>query len=137
MKKILSIFLAVMLCAGLLAGCEATGGSAGATNPKAAEILDMSNAPAPSGGTDLVVYGSTEEEHLAATVNAFMDLTGYKVEFQRLSAGEVQTKVSEEVKAGGKPSADVFFGGTNTPVMLPQSESEPSAMELRFSGRCS
>lgn len=62
---------------------------------------------------DLVVYGSTEEEHLRATVEAFEKKTGYKVDYQRLSAGEVQTKISEEVKAGGKPSADIFFGGTN------------------------
>ena len=62
---------------------------------------------------DLVVYGSTEEEHVKVTVEAFSALTGYNVVYQRLSAGEVQTKISEEVKAGGKPSGDVFFGGTN------------------------
>lgn len=62
---------------------------------------------------DLVVYGSTEEEHLRVTCEAFAKKTGYKVVYQRLSAGEVQTKISEEVKAGGTPSADVFFGGTN------------------------
>jgi len=62
---------------------------------------------------DLVVYGSTEEAHVKATVDAFIKKTGYNVVYQRLSAGEVQTKISEEVKAGGKPSGDVFFGGTN------------------------
>lgn len=61
----------------------------------------------------LVVYGSTEEAHIKATVDAFVAKTGYNVVYQRLSAGEVQTKISEEVKAGGKPSGDVFFGGTN------------------------
>lgn len=61
----------------------------------------------------LVVYGSTEEEHVKATVDAFVAKTGYNVVYQRLSAGEVQTKISEEVKAGGKPSGDIFFGGTN------------------------
>lgn len=62
---------------------------------------------------DLVVYGSTEEAHIKVTVDAFMKKTGYNVVYQRLSAGEVQTKISEEVKAGGRPSGDVFFGGTN------------------------
>jgi iron(III) transport system substrate-binding protein len=69
-----------------------------------------------AGGTkevDLVVYGSTEEAHIKVTVDAFKEKTGYNVVYQRLSAGEVQTKISEEVKAGGKPSGDVFFGGTN------------------------
>ncbi len=62
---------------------------------------------------DLVVYGSTEEAHVKVTVEAFAKATGLNVVYQRLSAGEVQTKISEEVKAGGKPSGDVFFGGTN------------------------
>lgn len=66
-----------------------------------------------SNEVDLVVYGSTEEAHLQVTVEAFKKATGYNVVYQRLSAGEVQTKISEEVKAGGKPSGDVFFGGTN------------------------
>lgn len=90
MKKLFAILLAVLLvvsCMAVLAACN--------------------NEP------DLVVYGSTEEEHLRATVEAFEKKTGYKVDYQRLSAGEVQTKIAEEVKAGGKPSADVFFGGTN------------------------
>ena len=39
-------------------------------------------------------------------------LYGIKTKFQRLSTSEVYTKISEEA---GKPSADVWFGGTTDP----------------------
>lgn len=61
---------------------------------------------------ELVVYGSCEEAYLSAACQKFESLYGIKVSFQRLSTGEVQTKVSEE---NGNPSADVWFGGTTDP----------------------
>ena len=61
---------------------------------------------------ELIVYGSCEEEYLAAAVNHFAELYGIKTQYQRLSTGEVPTKIEEE---NGKPSADVWFGGTNNP----------------------
>ena len=61
---------------------------------------------------ELVVYGSCEEDYLAAAVNHFEQLYGIKTQYQRLSTGEVPTKIEEE---NGKPSADVWFGGTNNP----------------------
>ena len=62
--------------------------------------------------SELVVYGSCEEDYLAAAVNHFAELYGIKTQYQRLSTGEVPTKIEEE---NGKPSADVWFGGTNNP----------------------
>ncbi len=61
---------------------------------------------------DLVVYGSCEEQYLAAACQKFEELTGIRVSYQRLSTGEVYAKVKEEA---GKPSADVWFGGTTDP----------------------
>ena len=61
---------------------------------------------------ELVVYGACEEDYLAAAVNHFAELYGIKTQYQRLSTGEVPTKIEEE---NGKPSADVWFGGTNNP----------------------
>lgn len=61
---------------------------------------------------ELVVYGSCEEEYLAAACAKFEALTGVKTTYQRLSTGEVLTKIGEE---NGKPSADVWFGGTTDP----------------------
>ncbi|MBR0179906.1 MAG: ABC transporter substrate-binding protein, partial [Firmicutes bacterium] len=61
---------------------------------------------------ELVVYGSCEEDYLAAACNNFEKMYGIKTSYQRLSTGEVQTKIAEEK---GNPSADVWFGGTNNP----------------------
>ena len=44
---------------------------------------------------ELVVYGSCEEEHVAAICAKFEKLTGIKTTFQRLSTGEVVTKIDE------------------------------------------
>ena len=61
---------------------------------------------------ELTVYGSCEEEYLAAACEHFQDVFGIKVNYQRLSTGEVQAKIEEEK---GNPSADVWFGGTTDP----------------------
>lgn len=60
----------------------------------------------------LVVYGSCEEDYLAAACENFEKTYGIKVQYQRLSTGEVQGKIEEE---NGNPSADVWFGGTTDP----------------------
>jgi iron(III) transport system substrate-binding protein len=60
----------------------------------------------------LVVYGSCEEEYLSAVCAKFEQQTGIKTSYQRLSTGEVLTKITEE---NGNPSADVWFGGTTDP----------------------
>jgi len=61
---------------------------------------------------ELVVYGSCEEDYLSAVCTNFEKLYGIKTQYQRLSTGEVPTKIEEE---HGNPSADVWFGGTNNP----------------------
>ncbi len=61
---------------------------------------------------ELVVYGSCEEDYLAAACENFEKTYGIKVQYQRLSTGEVQGKIDEE---NGNPSADVWFGGTTDP----------------------
>ena len=61
---------------------------------------------------ELVVYGSCEEEYLAAVTSHFEELFGIKTSYQRLSTGEVEAKIEEE---NGNPSADVWFGGTTDP----------------------
>lgn len=61
---------------------------------------------------ELVVYGSCEEPYLLAACQKFEEMYGIKVSAQRLSTGQVQTKIAEEK---GNPSADVWFGGTNDP----------------------
>jgi iron(III) transport system substrate-binding protein len=60
----------------------------------------------------LTVYGSCEEEYLAAACQKFESTYGIEVSYQRLSTSEVYTKISEEA---GNPSGDVWFGGTTDP----------------------
>lgn len=126
MKKKMALLLA---CAAVLslAACGSKGGETSAPTTTAAANAETTTAAAgESGGTDdlsalieaakaegeLTVYGSCEEEHLAAVCKNFEKIYGIKTKFQRLSTSEVYTKVSEE---GGKPSADVWFGGTTDP----------------------
>ena len=75
---------------------------------------------------ELVVYGSCEEEYLAAVTQHFQDLYGIKTTYQRLSTGEVQAKIEEE---NGNPSADVWFGGTTDPYNVVAAEGLLEAVE--------
>ena len=103
MKKRLALLLAGMLAVGLLSAV-----------PAAAEDstgLDELIAAAQEEG-ELTVYGSCEEEYLAAACAKFQELYGIKTSYQRLSTSEVYTKIKEEA---GNPSGDVWFGGTTDP----------------------
>ncbi|MBQ0072346.1 MAG: ABC transporter substrate-binding protein [Spirochaetales bacterium] len=92
----------------LISGVFAQGA---AEAPKAA-ATDSALVTAAKAEGELVVYGSCEEEYLAAACEAFQAKYGIKVSYQRLSTGEVQAKIEEE---NGNPSADVWFGGTTDP----------------------
>ena len=99
MKKVLSVLLAVLM----LLGCMSFA---------LADEVDSDLVAAAQDEGELVVYGSCEEPYLIAACQKFEELYGIKVSYQRLSTGEVQTKIAEEK---GNPSADVWFGGTNDP----------------------
>lgn len=99
-----------------MAGCSGSGGKGGSSGSGSGEDLsrvasqDLIDAAKKDGA--LVVYGSCEEQHLARCCEHFQELFGIKTDFQRLSTGEVESKVEEEK---GNPSADVWFGGTTDP----------------------
>ena len=102
MKKFLSVLLAALM----LLGCI----SFAAAEDRVGADADLIAAAQAEG--ELVVYGSCEESYLIAACKHFEELYGIKVSYQRLSTGEVQTKIANE---NGNPSADVWFGGTNDP----------------------
>lgn len=129
MKKVLALTLAGVMTLSL-AGC---GGSAPAkteeapaaetTAAAATEAAASTEEAQSEGGMDaliaaakeegaLTVYGSCEEAYLSAACQNFEKLYGIKVDYQRLSTGEVYTKIEEEA---GNPSGDVWFGGTTDP----------------------
>ncbi len=99
MKKFLMMLLTLSLLLGLAVSA-----------PAEASMDDLIKAAQAEG--ELVVYGSSEEAHVAVIVNAFQEKYGIRTVFQRLSTGEVQAKITEE---NGNPSADVWFGGTTDP----------------------
>ena len=137
MKKYLALLLAVVMVLSLAACGGKTQAPAATEAPKtdapaateAAEADPMKDliAAAQAEG-ELTVYGSCEEEYLAAACEHFQELYGIKVNYQRLSTGEVQAKIEEEK---GNPSADVWFGGTTDPynVLAKEDLLEPYAAQ--------
>ena len=104
-----------------LAACGGEGGGDAATGEVAENSVGASEdliKAAQEEGT-LVVYGSCEEDYLAAACNHFEEVFGIDVQYQRLSTGEVQAKIEEE---NGNPSGDVWFGGTTDPYNVVTAE---------------
>ena len=106
---------AATLCGLGLVACNGDGGDAPSDGTQVAENSvgaseDLIKAAQEEG--TLVVYGSCEEDYLAAACNHFQEVFGIEVQYQRLSTGEVQAKIEEE---NGNPSGDVWFGGTTDP----------------------
>lgn len=110
MKKLTVLLLVVALaCTGVFAQAEAEKTS-GAI--KGVEGFDSKLIEAAKKDGELIVYGSCEEEYLAAACEKFESMFNIDTSYQRLSTGEVQAKIEEEK---GNPSADVWFGGTTDP----------------------
>lgn len=153
MKKTLSLLLVLMLTVGMLSGCggaekaEAPAAEAkteAAAPAEAAEAAEAAEVTVPITTDDpayiaelmeaakaegeLVVYGSCEEDYLAAAVENFKELFGIEVSYQRLSTGEVQAKIEEE---NGSPSGDVWFGGTTDPYNEASTQGLLSAYEAK------
>lgn len=125
MKKLTSLFLASMMVLSLSA-CSSSGASSAPAESQdsTASSTTEETGTAETGSSmddliaaaqaegELIVYGSCEEEYLAVACENFEKLYGIDVQYQRLSTGEVQSKIEEE---NGNPSADVWFGGTTDP----------------------
>ncbi len=142
MKKAMALFMAMALAVGTLAGCGSSSSESSTTTAAATEAAKEEAAEEEAEEIEaeaiaievpittddpealaqlieeareegeVVVYGSCEEEYLAAACEHFEELFGIKVSYQRLSTSEVLAKVQEE---GGNPSGDVWFGGTTDP----------------------
>ena len=118
MKKLLAIVLSLVMLLSLAAcGAEKPAETnppaqpAETQSPEQLSYMEELIKAAQAEGT-LVVYGSCEEDYLAVACEKFQELYGIEVQYQRLSTGEVQSKVEEEA---GNPSGDVWFGGTTDP----------------------
>ena len=117
-------FLGTTAVAAAGLGLAACGGDAGSSSSSGTDTSSSSGSDdlsrissddlieAAKKDGELVVYGSCEEQHVAACAQHFQELFGIETSYQRLSTGEVESKVEEE---NGNPSADVWFGGTTDP----------------------
>jgi iron(III) transport system substrate-binding protein len=132
MKKALASVLSLIMLLGLMTGCSSSSSesSTAPTSEPSTAAAASEAVSEPDSGIDalieaakaegsLVVYGSCEEEYLAAACEHFQELYGITVQYQRLSTGEVQAKIEEE---NGNPSADVWFGGTTDPYNVVAAE---------------
>ena len=148
MKKYLAMLLAVVMVLSLAAcgGKTEAPATTAAPAPDAPAATEATEAPkseskypsyfdgmddliaAAQAEGELTVYGSCEEEYLAAACQHFQEVFGIKVNYQSLSTGEVQAKIEEEK---GNPSADVWFGGTTDPYNVVAKEGllEPYAAQ--------
>ena len=146
MKKYLAMLLAVVMVLSLAAcgGKTEAPAATAAPAPDAPAATEATEAPkseskypsyfdgmddliaAAQAEGELTVYGSCEEEYLAAACQHFQEVFGIKVNYQRLSTGEVQAKIEEEK---GNPSADVWFGGTTDPYNVVAAEGLLEAYE--------
>ena len=138
-KKYLALLLALVMVFAL-AACGSTAETPAATEAPAAEPETPAEEPAAEANPmedliaaakaegELTVYGSCEEEYLAAACENFEKLYGIKTQYQRLSTGEVQAKIEEE---NGNPSADVWFGGTTDPYNVVAAEGLLEAYEAQ------
>ena len=84
MKKLLSLLLAALM----VLGCVSLASAEDAA-------IDPALIEAAKAEGELIVYGSCEEEYLAAACDKFEQLYGIKVTHQRLSTGEVEPKIKE------------------------------------------
>lgn len=138
MKKFLAVALTAAMALGLCAcgGKEVTSENTSVKEavstqqtetqtPEEKSYMDSLVEAAKAEG-ELVVYGSCEEEYLAAACEKFESIYGIKTTYQRLSTGEVQAKIEEEK---GNPSADVWFGGTTDPYNVVAAEDLLEAYE--------
>lgn len=138
MKKKIALVLAGLMTFGML-GCSNGASTGEGTTESETKTDEASTQEGESSEMDelieaakaegeLIVYGSCEEEYLAAACEHFEELYDIKVQYQRLSTGEVQSKIEEE---NGNPSGDVWFGGTTDPYNVAASEGLLEAYEAQ------
>lgn len=99
MKKSTKRVLSLILTALMIASLTACGGSGGGSNSSGSS----------SGSKELTVYTAFPEAEVIYYFNAFEKETGIKINYIRLSAGEMLTRVAAEKD---NPQAALMFGGS-------------------------
>jgi len=112
MKKFVSILIACIICITSLVGCS-NNSSQPTVSPSNAPNSASSAATASSDNNTVPqknsfsMYSCYVEAEVAALVDAFTKETGIKVNYVRLSAGEMQARVEAEKE---NPKVAMIFG---------------------------
>ena len=112
MKKIISLFLTVVLTSALLTGCGAKPDSpeasteSGSQNEAAAS--EEAEKPAQENSREITVYSPAPAEPLNGGVEAFQKATGIKVNVVAAGTGELLKRIESE---SASPLCDVVWGG--------------------------
>ena len=109
--KVLSLMLVLCMLVGLLSGCGSKDTKT-ETSESGGEAQTESKEPeaAKPEHKTLTVYTALPESEIPYYFNAFEKDTGIRVEYVRLSAGEMLARVTAE---GDNVNAAVMFGGSN------------------------
>ncbi len=115
MKKYLTLFMAVVLLLATVVGCAApaaapTPAPVATEAPAAPEPTAAPAEPAQPAYDHLTVYTAFPDEELPTYFNAFEKDTGIKVDYVRLSAGEMLARVTAEKD---NPQASLMYGGSS------------------------
>ena len=106
-KRLLALMLSLVMVLALSAcGGGSDSGSAGSGETK---TEDAGTADTGSGSKELTVYTAFPEAEVVYYFNKFEEETGIKINYIRLSAGEMLTRVEAEKE---NPQATLMFGGS-------------------------
>ena len=122
-RRSISLLMILVLLATLLAGC----GSSGKPAPASSAAPASSQASAPASSTEaasqpaasapaepaykeLTVYSAMPDGELPTYFNAFQEDTGIKINYVRLSAGEMMARIAAEKD---NPQASIMHGGSS------------------------
>lgn len=107
--RVSAVLLAGFMLASTLLGCGTKKTEAPKSETATAEEKKPEETSAPAGDGSLTVYTAFPESEVVYYFNKFTEQTGIKVDYIRLSAGEMLTRVAAEKD---NPQASLMFGGS-------------------------
>ncbi len=122
-RQSISLLMILVLLATLFAGCASSGKPAPASSaapassqapapasPAEPAAQPASSAPAEPTHKELTVYSAMPDGEIPTYFNAFQEDTGIKINYVRLSAGEMMARIAAEKD---NPQASIMHGGSS------------------------